>query len=431
MTRALVLGGYGLIGAAVMRALTAAGCEVTGAGRTADLAHLSGPNTNWILRDLVSLDARDWAEIVEDFDVVINAAGVLQDGGQDNLTAIHVDMVAALTEGLGGRDTRLIQISAAGAASEAATSFLRTKARGDELIIMSGLDYVIFRPTLVIGKAAYGGSALLRAAAAVPLISLRMFPDSQIQTVALQDVVEPVVLAVKGKVPSGTVADLTEPRAHSFPDLIADIRRWHGFGEPKFTFDVPNWILSCLARTGDFLGRFGWRAPLRSTSLTTLEVGVIGSPHVWDQISSTACRDLRDTLASLPTSVQDRWFARLYLLFPLLVVTLGLFWALSGLIGFWSVDAATAILSSRGVAPASAECAVIVGAIIDLTLGIGVIWRRRLGWVCLGMVAVSLGYLMVGTVLAPDLWLDPMGPFVKIFPGLMLALIVAALSDNR
>jgi hypothetical protein len=44
---------------------------------------------------------------------------------------------------------------------------------------------------------------------------------------------------------------------------------------------------------------------------------------------------------------------------------------------------------------------------------------------------MSLGYLAAGTWLTPELWLDPLGPFVKIFPSVALALAVAALTEER
>ena len=44
---------------------------------------------------------------------------------------------------------------------------------------------------------------------------------------------------------------------------------------------------------------------------------------------------------------------------------------------------------------------------------------------------VCLAYLAAGTLLQPGLWLDPLGPLVKIFPVIGLTALVAAIGDDR
>ena len=40
-------------------------------------------------------------------------------------------------------------------------------------------------------------------------------------------------------------------------------------------------------------------------------------------------------------------------------------------------------------------------------------------------------YLAAGTLTAPELWLDPLGAFVKAIPGVALALVAWAMADER
>jgi hypothetical protein len=47
------------------------------------------------------------------------------------------------------------------------------------------------------------------------------------------------------------------------------------------------------------------------------------------------------------------------------------------------------------------------------------------------MVAVTLAYLVAGSIVRPDLWLDPLAPLMKAVPALVLALVAAALLDKR
>jgi len=68
---------------------------------------------------------------------------------------------------------------------------------------------------------------------------------------------------------------------------------------------------------------------------------------------------------------------------------------------------------------------------LDIALGIGVLVRRYARAACLGMIAVTFGYLALGTWLTPGLWLDPLGAFVKTVPAMMLAAVAAAILEDR
>ena len=429
--RAVVLGGYGLIGSALMRALAEAGYDVTGVGRSAHAAQTSNPDAMWLIRDIGTTTAAEWSRDLGGVDVVVNASGALQDGARDTLKAIHHDALVQLTEALTRTSTRFIQISAAGVSTKASTAFMRSKAQGDNVLMASDLAWVILRPTLVMAPAAYGGTALLRAAAATPLIGLQTLPLSEIQTVALEDLATAVVQAARGDIPPGTLADLTAADVHSFADLTVTMRRWLGFAPWRITLSLPDGALRLIGRGADVLGHMGWRAPLRSTALEVLKDGIRGDPAPWAAAGGTPCRSLDATLSRMPATVQDRWFARLFLLVPLAIGLLSVFWCLSGLIGMLRWQAASEVLTGRGYGSGFAIFSVWIGACLDLILGIAVLWRRWTRSAALGMIALSLAYLGMGSLLTPDLWADPLGPFVKVLPGIGLAAFVASLTEDR
>ena len=62
---------------------------------------------------------------------------------------------------------------------------------------------------------------------------------------------------------------------------------------------------------------------------------------------------------------------------------------------------------------------------------VAVLFRRWARVAAISMILVSLGYLTAGTALTPWLWLDPLGPFVKVIPGAMLAMLLIPLLENR
>ena len=159
--RILVLGAYGLIGLAIARTLHAAGHSVTGLGRSPGVGPRLAPQLGWMNADLARLQsAGDWKPLLENIDAVVNAAGALQDGLRDDLERVHHGAIAALVSACAERgQVRLVQISAPGAKIDSDTNFMRSKARGDQAIKNSGIDWIILRPGFVIGRDAYGGSS--------------------------------------------------------------------------------------------------------------------------------------------------------------------------------------------------------------------------------------------------------------------------------
>lgn len=428
---AVVLGGYGFIGSACLRALKADGFVVVGVGRSMRTGLRCDPDIRWLEHQIPLTTTSEWVRDLAGADVVINASGALQDGARDSLREIHETAVIRLVEALSGSQVRFIQISAAGVSDTAGTEFMRSKMRGDRTVMGSDLDWVILRPALVIGPQAFGGTALLRAIAGIPEIGLRVFPNSPVQTVSVEDVAKAVVLAARGEVASNTVADLTETQPHRFQDVVEMIRRWQGFAEWRSYVTLPNILVKAIARLADGLGWLGWRSPLRSTALRVLEDGVTGNPQPWQTIAGVPCRALEETLASMPSTIQERWFARLFLLLPVGIATLSLFWITSGILGLADLEGVETILTNRGIDSPLSTTVISAAAAVDIVLGCAILLRSYARRAAFGMVAISAIYLAAATYLAPGLWSDPFGPVVKVFPSMALALFVAAILEER
>lgn len=429
--RAVVLGGYGLIGAACVRGLQAAGFEVVGVGRSGRAARRSGLACDWVFGDLARMTVDAWRGALAGADVVVNAAGALQDGARDDLVGVHVTAVERMVAALAGTGARVVQISAAGVTEAAPTAFFATKARGDAVLADSGLDWVILRPVLVLAPNAYGGTALLRAAASIPGVAPEVMPGAMVQTVYIDDLAAAVVAAAAGRIAPGTVAELSERGVRSLPELIVTLRAWLGWAPPRVRLPVPRWAVRALSAGADLAGRLGWRSPLRRAAIAALEAGVRGDTEAWAKAGGRPCRELDASLAAMPATLQDRWFARAYLVFPVAIVLLALFWMVSGAVGLFRFEAAREVLTARGFAPGWAGLAVGLGALVDIGLGAAILWRRWSAAASAGMIFVSLGYMAGATLFAPDLWADPLGPMVKVLPGIGLALFTVLMAEER
>ena len=131
-----------------------------------------------------------------------------------------------------------------------------------------------------------------------------------------------------------------------------------------------------------------------------------------------------------PAGVQDLWFARLYLLKRVIIGVLSLFWMTSGLVALARFDAASGILAGS-LPPFIAALLTVATSLLDIVLGAGVLLRRWSHISLSGMILVSLGYLAGSVVLTPELWIDPLGPLIKVLPSTFLALTALAVLEER
>jgi hypothetical protein len=92
---------------------------------------------------------------------------------------------------------------------------------------------------------------------------------------------------------------------------------------------------------------------------------------------------------------------------------------------------AIAVLTASGVDAALATRAVIGGSLVDIALALLLIWRPTAARALQGMLLVTVGYLLGGSLVRPDLWLDPMGPLLKSIPAAFLALAALVTLDER
>jgi hypothetical protein len=113
------------------------------------------------------------------------------------------------------------------------------------------------------------------------------------------------------------------------------------------------------------------------------------------------------------------------------ILILAAFWTLSGVIALVSLVQAAEQLGLAGFSPEAARATVEIGAAVDIALGLMVCVRRTAPLALKGMVLVSLAYLAGACFWRRDLWLDPLGPLLKVAPGAVLALMTLAVLEDR
>ena len=431
----LVLGASGLIGRHVTDDLRIRGFETIGIARSLTASRrLSALDLEM---PVLSMPSAALARLLRDrsIDIVVNCLGVLQDGPASDTRAVHRDFVERLLRAISdsGRTIRLIHISIPGAASEDRTAFATTKREAERLIAASDIAHAILRPGFVIAPSAYGGSALVRALAALPLQLPAEESAAPFQPVAVEDIAATVAwLAEREDGDASTVSwDLMQPQKTSLDGVIAQFR--FAFGTAKWPrVTMPGFLLDIGGRCGDLVSWLGWMPPMRSTAIAELRRGVTGDPAPWMQATGIVPKTMAQMVGQRPATIQDKWFARLFLIKALIIASLVLFWVASGFIALViSFPATKAILAAHGfprwlVAPFAA-----ITSLMDIGIGVLIAFRRTCAFGLVAGIVASLGYMAGTAILTPDLWIEPLGALVKTGPAIVLMGVALLMLDNR
>jgi uncharacterized protein YbjT (DUF2867 family) len=433
--RILVLGASGLIGRFVTDYLRVREFETVGVARRYS-ASQKGSKLDLEL-PVMSMDAAALAALLRDhaIDVVVNCLGVLQDGPGSDTGAVHRDFVARLLQAIreSGRIIRLIHISIPGTAETDRTAFATTKREAERLIAASGIPHAILRPGFVVAPAAYGGSAMLRALAALPFDLPAREAATLFQPVAVADIAATIAWLAERDVTEAPAAawDLVQPQPVTIGGVVAQFR--HAFGTDAWPrIKMPAFLLGLGAKLGDLANLLGWTPPMRTTAIAELRRGVTGDPASWMAVTGIVPKTIEQMVGQRSATIQDKWFARLFLVKALVIVSLALFWTASGFISLViSYDAAAGILRTHNFPPALVGPFTVVTSLMDMSIGVLIAFRRTCAAGLAAGIVLSMGYMAGTAILTPDLWIEPLGALVKTGPAIVLMLVALLTLDNR
>ena len=234
LRKVLIVGGSGFVGTAVAARLARDGLSLRiPTRRRARVRHLlTLPDVDLVEADV--FDPPTLAGLMQGVDAVVSLVGVLhsrpgQPYGPDFARA-HVELptrlvAAARQAGV----TRLVHVSALGAAPDGPSEYQRSKAAGEAAIRAGApeLAWTILRPSVIFGP----GDSFLNLFAGL----VRTFPmlplggaGARFQPVYVQDVADVVAEALVRPDAAGLTCDLAGPTVYTLAELVAYVARLTG-----------------------------------------------------------------------------------------------------------------------------------------------------------------------------------------------------------
>ncbi|MDA8362995.1 MAG: complex I NDUFA9 subunit family protein [Gammaproteobacteria bacterium] len=221
-----ILGGTGFVGRRLAALLAAAGHEVFVITR-----HRERHKNLLVLptAHLVEGDIRNPALLRREFrgcDAVINLVGILNERGRSGrgFEQVHVDLPRTIVQAC--RDSgvqRLLHMSALGASLDAPSHYLRSKARGESLVMASegdDLHVTAFRSSVIFGRGDNFTNRFVRLLHAAPLAFPLACPDARLQPVYVEDVASAFALALDDPRTYGQSYSLCGPHVYSLRQIV-------------------------------------------------------------------------------------------------------------------------------------------------------------------------------------------------------------------
>src|SRR5581483_10210065 len=160
---------------------------------------------------------------------------------------------------------------------EVPTAYARSKAEADAALERIDADWLIVKPSLVIGRGAFGGTALMRGLAG---------------------------LAAQHE-PARRTLDAAGPETVSLREILVAYRNWLGFGRAH-EIALPLPFLRLLLRVGDVAGYVGYVTSARTTSLEQLRYDTLVDGAEFAAAAGGDVKGFSATLAAWPATLQDR-----------------------------------------------------------------------------------------------------------------------------
>lgn len=237
----LILGGSGFVGRALCEQLVR---HFGGAARiTVPTRRLPSAQAIQSLPGLTVLqaDVHDDGQLrglLQGQDLVFNLIAILH-GSEAAFERVHVALprrLAAACRELGPR--RLIHVSALGAAADAPSRYLRSKARGEAALLQAGLDLTLLRPSVIFGAEDRFLNLFARLQAHFPLLPLAG-AAARFQPVWVEDVAAALLRCIEDPGTVGQTYELAGPRSASLAELVRLAGRCAGHPRPILPLPAP------------------------------------------------------------------------------------------------------------------------------------------------------------------------------------------------
>lgn len=237
-----VIGGSGFLGGHIVNQLAAQGIDVRVPTRRREHAKalIVLPTV-----DVVNADVHDpatLARMVAGADAVVSLVGILHENRKGDFARVHTELPRKIVDACREQGVRrLVHVSALGAAHDAPSEYLRSKAGGEQQVRVaqaSGIRTTIFRPSVIFGRDDSFLNLFACLAQLLPLIALAN-PKTRFQPIFVEDVARAVVTCLGEPGTFDQSYDLCGQKIYTLQELVEYVCSVLGIERPIIPLSDP------------------------------------------------------------------------------------------------------------------------------------------------------------------------------------------------
>ncbi|MDA1060526.1 MAG: NAD-dependent epimerase/dehydratase family protein [bacterium] len=232
MKKILIFGGTGFVGKYLADKLSK--FNVTYFVRKS--SDISGIKGDFFYGDLTK--KKDTEKACVGQDIIINISGPRKQSGKVDTTVLTTGIKNIVEAAKKSKIEKLIHVSSAAGYRKNKDSYGLGKRKSDEIILKSGINTIILKPTLIFGKEGGIFKKLLKSTTLVPFV-VPIIGDglNKIQPIYVEDVVQAILASIKKENKGITIYDLAGPHPIEYKEFISKILKI--LKKKKKTLHIP------------------------------------------------------------------------------------------------------------------------------------------------------------------------------------------------
>ena len=233
--------------------------------------------------------SEQWLPWLRGVEVVINAVGIIGESGGQGFAALHTEAPVALFDAcLAAGVRRVIQISALGADTRAASAYHLSKRAADDYLRSLDLDWWVLRPALIYGRGG-ASSEMFQRLARLPIVPVIGDGRQPLQPVHIADVVATIVACMTSE-QARTTLDIVGNEVVEYAHWLQRLRLAQGYRQGG-VLHLPLWLVLLGAWAGQVFSPM-----LRTENIRMLVTGYRASPNSWNAFLGRRALDFSPAL---------------------------------------------------------------------------------------------------------------------------------------
>jgi len=218
-----IAGGTGFVGRHLLKVLEGKGGSVRCLVRNEKkVERVTNLGFEAVMGDLS--DAGSLAGKLDGVRTVVHLVGIIEEQGSVTFESVHVKGTENLVnEAIAAGVKQIFYQSALGADKGSPFPYLSTKAKAEEIVIASGIDYTIFRPSLIVGEGDGFTERMKQLVSLGPVVPVPGDGTSRFQPLFIDDWCSAFKMVLDGTVERNRIYEFGGPEQLTYNEILQEI----------------------------------------------------------------------------------------------------------------------------------------------------------------------------------------------------------------